>query len=81
MSTHNICFYGELTKIILQLSSNIHLICCTESAAQAESSVHTKQLVARIFVAATNLSVCTGLQHVSRWVYTIKVNLVKAGQT
>ena len=22
MSTHNICFYGELTKIILQLSSN-----------------------------------------------------------
>ena len=27
MSTHNICFYGELTKIILQLSSNTHLIC------------------------------------------------------
>ena len=27
MSTHNICFYGELTKIILQLSSNILLIC------------------------------------------------------
>ena len=26
MSTHNICFYGELTKIILQLSSNT-LIC------------------------------------------------------
>ena len=22
MSTHNICFYGELTKIILPLSSN-----------------------------------------------------------
>ena len=22
MSTHNICFYGELTKIILQFSSN-----------------------------------------------------------
>ena len=32
MSTHNICFYGELTKIILQLSSNtgILLICSTE---------------------------------------------------
>ena len=30
MSTHNICFYGEMTKIILQLSSNTHLICSTE---------------------------------------------------
>ena len=27
MSNHNICFYGELTKIILQLSSNTLLIC------------------------------------------------------
>ena len=27
MSTHTICFYGELTKIILELSSNTHLIC------------------------------------------------------
>ena len=27
MSTHNIYFYGELTKIILQLSSNTLLIC------------------------------------------------------
>ena len=27
MSTHNICIYGELMKIILQLSSNTHLIC------------------------------------------------------
>ena len=26
MSTHNICFYGELMKIILQLSSNTHHI-------------------------------------------------------
>ena len=29
MSTHNICFDGELMKIILQLSSNILLICST----------------------------------------------------
>ena len=28
MSIHNICFYGELTKIVLELSSNTHLICC-----------------------------------------------------
>ena len=27
MSTHNICFYGELTKIMLQLSSNTLFIC------------------------------------------------------
>ena len=26
MSTHNICFYGEVTKIILPLSSNTRLI-------------------------------------------------------
>ena len=32
MSTHNICFYGELTKINLQLSSNTLLICCTDPA-------------------------------------------------
>ena len=29
MRTHNICFYGGLTKIILQLSSNTLLICST----------------------------------------------------
>ena len=27
MSTHNTCFYGELTKIIFLLSSNTLLIC------------------------------------------------------
>ena len=26
MSAHNICFYGEISKIILQLSSNTLLI-------------------------------------------------------
>ena len=30
MSTHNICFYGELTKIIFQLSSNTLLLCSTD---------------------------------------------------
>ena len=29
MSTHNICFCGELAKIILQLSSNTHFIFST----------------------------------------------------
>ena len=29
MSTHNIFFHGELTKIIFKLSSNIFLICST----------------------------------------------------
>ena len=30
VSTHNICFYGKLWKIIPKLSSNTLLICCTE---------------------------------------------------
>ena len=30
MSTHNICFYGEPTKIIPKLSSNTLLICFTD---------------------------------------------------
>ena len=29
MSTHNICFYGEICKIIPELSSNTLLICST----------------------------------------------------
>ena len=29
MSTHNICFYGEITKIIRKLSSNTLLFCST----------------------------------------------------
>ena len=31
MSTHNICFNGELMKIILHLSSNTHLICSPDN--------------------------------------------------
>ena len=34
MSTHNICFYGGLTKIILQFLSNTLLICSTDLCAQ-----------------------------------------------
>ena len=30
MSTHNICFYGQLTKIIIHLSSNTLLICSSD---------------------------------------------------
>ena len=33
MNTHNLCFYGELMKIIPQLSSNAHLICSSVSYA------------------------------------------------
>ena len=29
MSTHSVCFYGEITKIIPKLSLNTLLICCT----------------------------------------------------
>ena len=31
MRTRNVCFYGELTKIILELSSNTLLICSTDA--------------------------------------------------
>ena len=31
MSTHNIAFYGAMTKIKFQLSSNTHLNCCSAS--------------------------------------------------
>ena len=34
MSTLNICFYGELMKIILQLPSNTLLICSTVTGAK-----------------------------------------------
>ena len=30
MSTHNVCFYGEIGKIIPKLSSSTLLICSTE---------------------------------------------------
>ena len=30
MSTHNICFYEDLTKIIFEISSNKHLISSAE---------------------------------------------------
>ena len=39
MSTHNIRFNGELTKIILQLSPNTHLICSTDSAEAQQNLV------------------------------------------
>ena len=41
MSNHNLCFHGELTKIIHQLSSNTHLICSTDIK---ETSEKTRQI-------------------------------------
>ena len=40
MSTHNICFYGELTKIILQLSSNTLFICSNVTILNAMLLLH-----------------------------------------
>ena len=37
MSTHNICFYGEISKIIFQLSSNTLLICFSVCIAWSSS--------------------------------------------
>ena len=30
MSTHNLGFHEEISKIIFQLSSNVHLVCSSE---------------------------------------------------
>ena len=43
MSTHNICFYGELTKIILELSSNT-LLTCSAGFSQAEFERKVKKM-------------------------------------
>ena len=42
MSTHNVCFYGELSKIIFQLSPNTLLICSTgaQSIKGTSESLH-----------------------------------------
>ena len=32
MSIHNVCFYGEITKIVPKLSSDTLLICFTAAA-------------------------------------------------
>ena len=39
INTHNIRFYGELTKIILQLSSNIVLICSSGTLSEKLSNL------------------------------------------
>ena len=38
MSTHNIGFYEELTKIIIQLSSNRHIICYSKYEPRCEKT-------------------------------------------
>ena len=45
MSTHNICFYGELTKIILELSSNTLLVCYTGTLLEKGFKYFEKQEV------------------------------------
>ena len=39
MSTHNIGFYEDLTKIIFELSSNTHLISSSERMSAISDSV------------------------------------------
>ena len=37
MGTHNICFYGELSKIVLQLSLNTLFICSSDQTARCSN--------------------------------------------
>ena len=39
MSTHNIGFYEDLTKIIFELSSNLHLISSAENVNMHSTSI------------------------------------------
>ena len=39
MSTHNIGFYEDLTKIIFELSSNMHLISSAEHGSPEQTSL------------------------------------------
>ena len=74
MSTHNICFYAELTKIILQLSSNNHFICSTE-----EPNVHGKSFFfEQFFSSFTNviLKLIIGLQCQESWLRMV-MNLLE----
>ena len=43
MSTHNVCFYGEITKIISKISSNTFLICSAADLRQGCPSVAFSQ--------------------------------------
>ena len=63
MSTHNICFYGEQMKIVLELSSNTHLICSTELHLVANLlRIHTvfffKKYVSKDFLVCAQNIVC-----------------------
>ena len=42
MSTHNIGFYEDLTKIIFELSSNTHLISSAESSCIVQVLSHVR---------------------------------------
>ena len=48
MSTHNIGFYEDLTKIIFELSSNTHLI--SSAATHNTNQAVQPQKVARVYI-------------------------------
>ena len=50
MSTYNICFYGELMKVIskLHVSSNTHLICSTKVAPGTEMLLHENVVMLKL---------------------------------
>ena len=49
MSTHNIGFYEDLTKIIFELSSNTHLISSAAGYIQKEPFTHAKFSRSHVF--------------------------------
>ena len=79
MSTHNICFYGELTKLISELSSNTLLICSTETKIKlflkefSDQGLHClpgSTLFARVYTVCKGLHCLPG-STLFAWVYTV----------
>ena len=53
MNTHNIFFYGDIWKIIIELSLNILLICSTVQGTQANCIKQSQEL--KKMLAATSV--------------------------
>ena len=47
MGTHNICFYGEISKIIPYLSSNTHFTCFTDAMINVQVNEKTQLILRR----------------------------------
>ena len=69
MSTHNIGFYEDLTKIIFELSSNTHLI----SSSEKKTKNHAQILVIYFHIYFHDLDMCTTELDNARPMYSMSI--------